>query len=630
MQGERKTLTQLSVPICLETLFYMLSGMVDTLMLSSVSDQAVGAVGTANTYIGVFIIMFGVISSGMIAVMSQNIGAGRPGIAYQARQLGLIFNALIGIVMSVILATFSGGILRIVSIAPALLEPAEIYLRIVGGACFLNALIPIFSSYLRVFGYTKHSLIGTVVGNVLNIILNSVFLFAFNWGVMGVAVATVISRVVNLIIVAGMGAVLIKAKQSPERITSRKIFAQIVKIGFPSALETALYNIAMTFIVRFMNQMDVDGMNVTARSYAIQIANFSYCVGAALAQANAIMTGWRIGAKEFEECNRGTRKAAIYGIITATCFSVTFAFAGHFIVHIFTDDTQMINLVVKLLIVDIFLELGRVTNLVYGQALKTSGDAFFPVILGAIFILWHLWSFIFGQKMYEVWDRLYHRMRIVRIWLWKYRKKRMAEKARNAGRKTRHSKKQFREPLPDTVGQGTEMEASSPANGDDVIGKTKIVYLEDPEVARKTPTRSEPLKKEPIEEDEEIRTDDVEDNFRQDDKRLTDEDKRELMAPVDSEPDPEFVTAMTFEDISNVAEVLMSENPDEQKAIRAASTIHHKMQETVILSFLTDKLSNQEKVNQLLSECLDDTGRPLARRKSTSKKKEAFDIGKFV
>ena len=161
MAAERKTLTQLSVPICLETLFYMLSGMVDTLMLSSVSDQAVGAVGTANTYIGVFIIMFGVISSGMVAVMSQNIGAGRPGIAYQARQLGLMFNALIGVLMSVILAFFSGGILRMVSIAPALLEPAETYLRIVGGACFLNALIPIFSSYLRVFGYTKHSLIGT-------------------------------------------------------------------------------------------------------------------------------------------------------------------------------------------------------------------------------------------------------------------------------------------------------------------------------------------------------------------------------------------------------------------------------------------------------------------------------------
>ena len=386
MAAERKTLTQLFVPICFETLFYMLSGMVDTLMLSSVSDQAVGAVGTANTYIGVFIIMFGVISSGMVAVMTQNIGAGRTGIAYQARQLGLAFNAVIGILMSVFLAAFSGKILRIVSIAPALQEPAEIYLKIVGGACFLNALIPIFSSYLRVFGYTKHSLIGTIVGNVLNIVLNSVFLFVLNWGVMGVAVATVISRVVNLIIVAAMGAVLIKAKQSPERMSAGKILGQIIKIGFPSACETALYNVAMTLIVRFMNQMDANGMNVAARSYAMQIANFSYCVGAALAQANAIMTGWRIGAKEYDECDKGTRKAVIYGLITATCFSVTFAVFGQFISHIFTDDVQMIKLVEKLLIVDIFLEFGRVTNLVYGQALKTSGDALFPVVMGAIFM----------------------------------------------------------------------------------------------------------------------------------------------------------------------------------------------------------------------------------------------------
>ena len=386
MSVERKTLTQLFVPICFETLFYMLSGMVDTLMLSSVSDQAVGAVGTANTYIGVFIIMFGVISSGMVAVMTQNIGAGRPGIAYQARQLGLAFNAVIGVLMSVFLALFSGSMLRIVSIAPALMEPAETYLKIVGGACFLNALIPIFSSYLRVFGYTKHSLIGTIVGNVLNIVLNSIFLFVLDWGVMGVAGATVISRVVNLIIVAAMGAVLIKAKQSPDRLPAGRILGQIIKIGFPSACETALYNVAMTLIVRYMNQMDTDGMNVTARSYTMQIANFSYCIGAALAQANAIMTGWRIGAKEYDECNKGTKKAAIYGIIAATCFSVTFAASGHFIVHIFTDDVQMINLVVKLLIVDIFLEFGRVTNLVYGQALKTSGDALFPVVMGAIFM----------------------------------------------------------------------------------------------------------------------------------------------------------------------------------------------------------------------------------------------------
>ena len=62
MEKYRKTLVQLFIPICLETLLFMLAGMVDTLMLSSVNDNAVGAVGTANTYVSIFIIMFGIIT----------------------------------------------------------------------------------------------------------------------------------------------------------------------------------------------------------------------------------------------------------------------------------------------------------------------------------------------------------------------------------------------------------------------------------------------------------------------------------------------------------------------------------------------------------------------------------------
>lgn len=55
MNGERKSLVQLFVPISLELLCFMLAGMVDTMMLSAVNNDAVGAVGTANTYIGMFI-----------------------------------------------------------------------------------------------------------------------------------------------------------------------------------------------------------------------------------------------------------------------------------------------------------------------------------------------------------------------------------------------------------------------------------------------------------------------------------------------------------------------------------------------------------------------------------------------
>ena len=384
--NKRKTLVQLFVPICIETLFYMLSGMVDTLMLSSVSDRAVGAIGTVNTYIGMFIIMFSIVSTGMMAVMTQNIGAGKPGIAFQARQIGAVFNLLIGVLMSCFLLFGGGFLLDSIGIAAALREPALAYLRIVGGCCFLNALIPIFSGYLRAFGFMKQPLTATISANILNLCLNAVFLFVLDMGVVGVAIATVISKVVNLIIVFTASLKLVTAGEDSHRLPNKEVFGQILRIGFPSALESVLYYVAMTFMIRFLNQMDVDGINVTARSYTSQITNFSYTIGAALAQANAIMTGWRVGAKEYDACDRATKKAALIGILIALVIESIFALCATPIMSLFTEDPQMISIVAKLLAIDIILEIGRVSNLVFGNALKNSGDALFPVIIGAIFM----------------------------------------------------------------------------------------------------------------------------------------------------------------------------------------------------------------------------------------------------
>lgn len=381
-----KSFMKLYISIALETLCYMLAGMVDTIMLSTVGDNAVGAVGTANTYVSVFIIMFNIVSSGMIAVMTQYIGAKKIGVAYQAKQLGTLFNAVPGILFSVFLLAFSGDILEIVGVAPLLMDDAKTYLRIVGGGCILNALIPIYSSYLRAFGHTRPPFIATLLSNVVNLCLNAVFLFVFNAGVAGVAAATVISRVLNLAIVIVASKILVRAKEDKVRLKNRVVFGQIIKVGLPSALETALYNVAMTLTIRFLNQMDESGLNVTARAYAAQIANFSYCAGAALAQANAIMTGWRIGEGNYEACDKGTKKAACIGICIAAGLEAVFALSSDYLVGIFTDDTEMIALVGTLLAIDIILEVGRVTNLVFGQALKTSGDAVFTTIIGVIFM----------------------------------------------------------------------------------------------------------------------------------------------------------------------------------------------------------------------------------------------------
>lgn len=248
-------------------------------------------------------------------------------------------------------------------------------------------------------------------------------------------------------------------------------------------------------------------------------------------------------------------------------------------------------------------------------------------VLCAVFILYRLWIFIFSQQVYDAWEKVYRMMRIARIKLWKYRKEyriykeKKAEKAREKARRKKNvSETKVVREKPVTV------ERTSQVDDNDVIGKTRIVYLEDPDVARKKPTHSEPLVREPIEEDEEINPEDVV----QENKGLTKEEKEEFMAPVGAEPDPDFNTAMTFEEMNNVVEVLTSATRDEQKAFRASMTIYHKLSGTEILNLLENEIGCQHKIGHLLNEYLDEAGNPLLRRRGTPKKNEVFDIGKFV
>ena len=221
-------------------------------------------------------------------------------------------------------------------------------------------------------------------------------------------------------------------------------------------------------------------------------------------------------------------------------------------------------------------------------------------------ILNHLWVFVFGSRMYGLWDGLVRWLRIVRVRLWKLRRKYLTKK------KDVWRKPETQTTSEDTVPIGKHIhensavsETASPVSDDDVIGKTKIVYLEDPDIRKKVPVRSEPLEKIPVEEDWEINADDVDDTLSGGKNGLSDEEKRELMVPADSEPDPDFNTALTYEDMNNMADVLVDNSTDETKIIRAVHTIRHKLSGTQLLAFLENESGFQQKIDNLIDEYMD-------------------------
>lgn len=282
--------------------------------------------------------------------------------------------------------------------------------------------------------------------------------------------------------------------------------------------------------------------------------------------------------------------------------------------------------------------------------------------VSVVFILYKVWNMIFSKRIENFWDMLHNWARIARIRLWKYRKKRMAEKARRARRKAIMQKPLLpKEQSVDKTSQQAPLSTSEitamlekvsqrfeddhedkplqlpveekpkpkikPVVFDDpneVMGKSNIIYYEDPEVARKTPTRSIELKQVELPVDEDVNPEDVEDNFVPQ-KRLSQEDMKELMSS-ESIPDPEFSGACTFEELGNVADVLLNRTTDKEKIMDAAETLY-KLQDSDIYHFYTTSISTEKQVDRLLKDNLDGAGRRLNGKQS---ERIAVDWNKFM
>ena len=401
LKGKNQKLYLLFIPIFIETFLLMLSGMVDSFMVSRISDDAVGAVGTANSYFNLLFLVFAVISNGLLSVMSQYIGAGKKGVAFQARQLAIVLNFALGIGFSLFFGFGAKWMVNALGVSEALKRDTAIYLRIVGVGCILDALIPVFSNYLRAFDKTRFTLYAAITGNVINLVLDAVFLFVLKWGVMGAAIATIIGKVVILAMGLLFGHFLIHGLQYKERESRKLVVSQILRIGLPSAIESLGYSISMAAMMTLLNRMDASGFSVNARSYARLISHFSFAIAFALAQANIILCCWQVGEGRIKDCYKSTYKAAGLGALSCVLVGLTLALASFGYLGLLTSDHELARTIRILLFIDIAVELGRAGNLVFDNTLKSTGDSLFPMYISVPITLFctiggtYLFGFVF-------------------------------------------------------------------------------------------------------------------------------------------------------------------------------------------------------------------------------------------
>lgn len=253
-------------------------------------------------------------------------------------------------------------------------------------------------------------------------------------------------------------------------------------------------------------------------------------------------------------------------------------------------------------------------------------------VICALFVFYHLWIFLFCRKIYGLWNKLHNWARIARVGLWKYRKKRMAEKAKRARRKKIYDKDLHTDktkPIQAEIPQKVEESPPVYDEPNEVMGKSNIIYYEDTTAARTIPTHSLELKQVELPVDKDVNPDDVEDNF-EPQKGLTEEDMKKLMEPEGILPDPDFDISMTYEEMNNMVDVLNSDTHSEENGLRAAQMIFQKLPGTEFLRLIENELADQQKIDRLLHDYLDKFGIPLPESKRRERKIEDFNIKKYV
>lgn len=186
-RGLRGKLFKLTGPIFLETLLMLTLGVVDTLMLSHHSDNAVAAVGVVNQLLNMVFLLFNITTTGTSVMCALYFGAKDNKSFIQVLGTSLLFNAGVGCLISLMLFLFGREMLVLMDIRPDLMPDAETYMHIVGGFGFFQAVSFTISAVLRAANKPNYAMQVTLLINVLNVFGNYALIFGhFGFPALGV------------------------------------------------------------------------------------------------------------------------------------------------------------------------------------------------------------------------------------------------------------------------------------------------------------------------------------------------------------------------------------------------------------------------------------------------------------
>lgn len=377
-----------SLPMLIGNLFQQAYNLVDSVIVGRfVGSAALAAIGATGSVTFLFFSICGGISSGCGIVTSQVFGAGDT----RRTRRAIVNSAYVMLVSSVGMGAAAyvaaRWVLQLMGTPPDILPDAVLYMRV---SCVGVPLVGVYnyvSSMLRALGDSRTPLYYLIFACLMNVALDLLCVCVFHMGVLGAALATIVSQML-----AGVGCLLRVLKTNPYFQFRREDFARddsmirrSVRIGLPLAMQWSMIAVSTTVLQIFINGFGTAAVAAyTAISRIEQLVHQPY---GSLSTALSTYSGQNYGAGRMDRVKDGMKHGMGISLVFTVLMTVFMQLFADGIIGLFVEEAEVILIGARgLRLTAWFYLFLALINMARG-VLNGVGDALFAFVNGVVEII---------------------------------------------------------------------------------------------------------------------------------------------------------------------------------------------------------------------------------------------------
>lgn len=376
-----------ALPLALTGVMQQLFNAADVAVLGQfVGKNAMAAVGNNISLIGLLVNLFMGLSLGANVVIAQSIGAEKFERVHDAVHTAFLLALITGGALSIIAELLVNPIFEWLKVPASVAPMAETYLRIYAVGLPVMGIYNFEAAIFRSRGDTQTPMIALAVASFLNIILNLIFVLQFDFGVAGVAWATVIANAISAAIlfyalVKSEGIIRLNLREMKMDKTCLK---EIIRIGLPAGIQGMVFSVSNLLIQSAINSLGSDAMAASAAAFTVEIN--VYCLTAGFGQAATTFVSQNYGAGNLPRCKKIMWVALGINTLMMLILSATILYFAEPLIRFFNDDSEVIRLGIIRLWYIIAPEIISVVMEIISGCLRGYGISLAPAMITLIFV----------------------------------------------------------------------------------------------------------------------------------------------------------------------------------------------------------------------------------------------------